>query len=253
MVIFLEKLVKLKNYLKEKFRNKKVIVAYSGGIDSLLLSLLLSEITETLCIFIKTPYISEWALNNALINAKKYDLNLKIVKVDEVIENVPERCYLCKKMFFKILNEKKEKYNYDVIVDGTNYDDLFEDRPGLRAKKEFNIFSPFADFKIGKKDILDIAKNLNIKIPPKETCLLTRFEFNREVSIKDLKKIEGLEEFLRSYVKGAVRVRDYEDLAVIEVEDDLSNILNKKEEIIKKFKDYGFKKVCVNLEKYHGY
>lgn len=55
------------------------------------------------------------------------------------------------KMFFEILTKEKEKYNYDVVVDGTNYDDLFEDRPGLRAKEEFNIGSPFADFKIGKK------------------------------------------------------------------------------------------------------
>ncbi|AIJ05917.1 PP-loop domain protein [Methanocaldococcus bathoardescens] len=252
-MVFLEKLKKLKNNLKEKFENKKVIIAYSGGIDSLLLSILLSEITETLCVFIKTPYISAWSLNNAILNAKKYNLNLKVIKVDKIIENVPERCYLCKKMFFEILTKEKEKYNYDVVVDGTHYDDLFEDRPGLKAKEEFNIVSPFADFKIGKKDILEIAKELNINIPPKETCLLTRFEFNREISIEYLKKIERLEEFLRNYVKGAIRVRDYKNLAVIEIEDDLNNIINKKEEIIKKFKDYGFKKVCINLEEYKGY
>jgi len=249
----LEKLFKLKNNLKEKFENKKVIVAYSGGIDSLLLSILLSEVTETLCIFIKTPYISEWALNNAIINAKKYNLNLKVIKIDKIIENIPERCYLCKKMFFEILTKEKGKYNYDVIVDGTNYDDLFEDRPGLRAKEGFNIVSPFAEFKIGKKDILEIAKELNMEVPPKETCLLTRFEFSREISIEDLKKIEELEEFLRNYVKGAIRIRDYKNLAVIEIENDLNKIINKKEEIIKKFKDYGFKKVCVNLEEYRGY
>ncbi|XRP96284.1 ATP-dependent sacrificial sulfur transferase LarE [Methanocaldococcus sp. 16A] len=252
-MIILEKLKELKNNLKEKFENKKVIIAYSGGIDSLLLSILLSEITETLCIFIKTPYISEWSLNNAIINAKKYNLNLKIIELDKVIENVPERCYLCKKMFFEILTKEKEKYNYDVIVDGTHYDDLFEDRPGLKAKEEFNIISPFADFKISKKDILEIAKELNICIPPKETCLLTRFEFNREISINDLKKIEVLEEFLRNYVKGAIRVRNYKDLAVIEVEGELENIINKKEEIIEKFKAYGFKKVCINLEEYKSY
>lgn len=100
-MVFLKKLIKLKNNLKEKFKNKKIIIAYSGGIDSLLLSILLSEITETLCIFIKTPYISEWSLNNAIINAKKYNLNLKVIKIDKIIKNVPERCYLCKKCFLK--------------------------------------------------------------------------------------------------------------------------------------------------------
>ncbi|ACV24738.1 ATP-dependent sacrificial sulfur transferase LarE [Methanocaldococcus fervens] len=241
---------KLKNNLKKKFENKRVIVAYSGGIDSLLLSILLSEITETLCVFIKTPYISEWALNNAITNAEKYGLNLKVVEVNKIIKNVPERCYLCKKMFFDILNKEKEKYKYDFVVDGTNYDDLFEDRPGLKAKEEFNVISPFVDFKIGKKDILNIAKELNINIPPKETCLLTRFEFNREISIEDLKKIEELEEFLRNYVNGAIRVRDHKDIAVIEIESGFDEILRKKDKIVKKFKDYGFKKVCLNLEAY---
>ena len=249
-MIFLEKLNKLKNHLKENFEGKKIIVAYSGGIDSLLLSILLSEIAETLCIFIKTPYISNWALNNAITNAKNYDLNLKVIEVNKIVENTPERCYLCKKMFFEILSREKERYSYDIIVDGTNYDDLFEDRPGLKAKEEFGIISPYVDFKIGKNDILEIAKELNINIPPKETCLLMRFESNRDVSAEDLKRIESLEEFLRNYVEGAIRVRDYKNLAVIEIEDNLNKIISNKKEIIKTFKKYGFKKVCLNLENY---
>ena len=249
-MIFLEKLNKLKNNLKENFEGKKIIVAYSGGIDSLLLSILLSEIAETLCIFIKTPYISNWALNNATTNAKNYNLNLEVIEVNKIVKNTPERCYLCKKMFFEILSREKEKYGYDIIVDGTNYDDLFEDRPGLKAKEEFGIISPYVDFKIGKKDILEIAKELNINIPPKETCLLTRFEFNAPISTEDLKKIESLEEFLRGHVRGAIRVRDYKNMAIIEVEDDLNKIIDNKKEIIKAFKKHGFKKVCINLEEY---
>ncbi|CAB3290133.1 PP-loop domain protein [Methanocaldococcus lauensis] len=249
----MEKLNLLKNKLKELFKNKKVIVAYSGGIDSLLLSILLNNITEILCIFIKTPYISKWALNNAIINAKKYNLNLKIVKVDKIIENVPERCYLCKKMFFEILNKEKEYYSYDIIVDGTNYDDLFDDRPGLKAKKEFNIISPLSDLKIRKKDLIEIAKYININHPPKETCLLTRFEFNRKISIEDLRKIECLEDFLRNYTNGAIRVRDFGELAIIEVEKDFDKFIENKNKIVKKFKEFGYKKVCINLEEYKSY
>ncbi|WP_456372282.1 ATP-dependent sacrificial sulfur transferase LarE [Methanocaldococcus sp.] len=249
----MEELNLLKNKLKELFKGKKVIVAYSGGIDSLLLSILLNNITETMCIFIKTPYISEWALNNAIINAKKYNLNLKIVEVNKIIENVPERCYLCKKMFFEILNKEKKYYKYDIIVDGTNYDDLFDDRPGLKAKKEFNIISPLSDLKIRKKDIIEMAKYLNISYPPKETCLLTRFKFNRKISIKDLRIIEKLEDFLRNYTHGAIRVRDFGDLAIIEVEKDFDKFIKNKNNIVKKFKEFGYKKVCINLEEYKSY
>ncbi|ACX71996.1 PP-loop domain protein [Methanocaldococcus vulcanius M7] len=246
-------LEKIRKYLKDHFFKKRVIISYSGGIDSLLLSILLSEVAEVLCIFIKTPYISNWALKNAIKNANQFNLKLKIINVNKMVENREERCYYCKKMFYNILSREKDVNEYDLIVDGTNYDDLFDNRPGLKAKNEFKIRSPFAELKIRKKEILKIANELNISIPPKETCLLTRFEYNRKISISDLKKIEELEEFLRNYVKGAIRVRDYKNLAIIEIEDDLNDIINKKEEIIRKFKSYRFKKVCINLEGYKSY
>jgi len=246
-------LEKMRRYLKDQFYKKRIIVSYSGGIDSLLLSILLSEVAEVLCIFIKTPYISNWALKNAVKNANQFNLKLKIINVDEIVENTENRCYYCKKMFYSILSNEKDVGEYDLIVDGTNYDDLFENRPGLKAKNEFKVRSPLAELKIRKKEIFEIANELNIPIPPKETCLLTRFEEGRKISINDLKKIEELEEFLRNYVKGAIRVRDHKNLVVIEIEDDLNDIINKKEEIIKKFKSYGFKKVCINLEGYKTY
>ncbi|ENN96502.1 Thiamine biosynthesis protein-like protein [Methanocaldococcus villosus KIN24-T80] len=231
----------------DKYKGKKIIVAYSGGLDSLVLAILLNKVADILCVFIKTPYISNYSLNNAIYYAEKFNLKLNIIYVDKIIKNDENRCYYCKKMFFEILNNEKEKLGYDMVADGTNYDDIFEDRKGLKAKEELNIISPFVEAKVRKKDIIEYAKKLNIDIP-KDSCLLMRFPINRDIKKEDLKRIEELEEFLRKFLFGVIRVRDFKDFAVIEV-DDLNSIIKNREKIINKFKKY-YKKVYLDLEGY---
>ncbi|MBW2979185.1 ATP-dependent sacrificial sulfur transferase LarE [Candidatus Woesearchaeota archaeon] len=232
---------------------KTAVVAYSGGIDSLVLSIALKDVVkEFLCVFVKTPYISRWSLNNAIAKAKKYRLKFEVINVNEVVENSEYRCYLCKRKFFELMDYIRRARGYDAIVDGTNYDDLSEDRPGLKAKEEFKVVSPLADLKIGKKMILRIAGELKIDVPPKETCLLMRFEPGRNVSVCDLNTVEELEEFLRRYVNGALRVRVYKNVVVIEVEDGLENVVRGKEEIVRIFENRGFRKVCLNLKGYRS-
>ncbi|WP_423793054.1 ATP-dependent sacrificial sulfur transferase LarE [Methanocaldococcus indicus] len=232
--------------LKDKYKGKRIVLAYSGGIDSLVLAILLSEVANILNVFIKTPYISNYSLKNAIRLAEKYKLNLRVININEIIKNDKYRCYYCKKMFFETLNEIKDTENHDLVVDGTNYDDIFEDRKGLKAKEELNVVSPYVEFKIRKRDILDYAKNNNIEIPPKETCLLTRFY--REVDLEDIKKVEILEEFLRNFTEGAIRLRDYIDYCILEVEYP-EDIFKNRDKILNHLKKY-YKKVLLNLEKY---
>ncbi len=232
--------------LTNKYKDKKIVIAYSGGIDSLILSVLLNKVSDVLCVFIKFPFISEYSLNNAIKYAKEYNLNLRVIYLNDIIKNDSLRCYYCKKRMFKILNNIKEKEGYDIVVDGTIYDDLSEDRPGLKAKKELSILSPLAEFNITKKDIINKAKSLNIGIPPKETCLLTRFE--KDVTLKDIKKVEKLEDFLRKFSNKVIRLRDFGDIAILECEE-IEKFFNNREKILNELKKY-YKKVCLNLEKY---
>ena len=229
----MEKYQKLKDY----FKGKKVMVSYSGGVDSLLVAKVSSDTAKyTLAITIDNGFFSEDAVNNAIERAKKYNINHKIIKMnymdsEDMISkrnnDLKNRCYFCKKFMAEELVKEKNKLSDNVIdndiiiVDGTNYDDLFEDRPGMRAYKEYNIKSPLAELKFSKNDIINISKYLNLDIPKKDTCLATRV-LNPPITEEKLKMVERAERFLASFlnIEGYFRVRHFYDIAIIEINKD---------------------------------
>ena len=257
----MEKYQKLKDY----FKGKKVIVSYSGGIDSSLVAKVSSDNAKyTLAITIDNGFFSEDAVNNAIERAKKYNINHKIIKmnymdsedmISKINNDLKNRCYFCKKFMAEELVKEKNKLSDNVIdndiiiVDGTNYDDLFEDRPGMRAYKEYNIKSPLAELKFSKNDIINISKYLNLDIPKKDTCLATRV-LNPPITEEKLKMVERAERFLASFlnIEGYFRVRHFYDIAIIEINKDevykFETDIDNLKTINKKFKEIGFKK-CV--------
>ena len=259
--MLMEKYQKLKDY----FKGKKVIVSYSGGIDSSLVAKVSSDNAKyTLAITIDNGFFSEDAVNNAIERAKKYNINHKIIKmnymdsedmISKINNDLKNRCYFCKKFMAEELVKEKNKLSDNVIdndiiiVDGTNYDDLFEDRPGMRAYKEYNIKSPLAELKFSKNDIINISKYLNLDIPKKDTCLATRV-LNPPITEEKLKMVERAERFLASFlnIEGYFRVRHFYDIAIIEINKDevykFETDIDKLKTINKKFKEMGFKK-CV--------
>ena len=259
--MLMEKYQKLKDY----FKGKKVIVSYSGGIDSSLVAKVSSDNAKyTLAITIDNGFFSEDAVNNAIERAKKYNINHKIIKmnymdsedmISKINNDLKNRCYFCKKFMAEELVKEKNKLSDNVIdndiiiVDGTNYDDLFEDRPGMRAYKEYNIKSPLAELKFSKNDIINISKYLNLDIPKKDTCLATRI-LNPPITKEKLKMVEESEKFLASFlnIEGYFRVRHFYDIAIIEINKDevykFETDIDKLKTINKKFKEMGFKK-CV--------
>jgi uncharacterized protein len=254
--MLMEKYHNLKNY----FKGKKVIVSYSGGVDSLLVAKVSSDNAKyTLAITIDNGFFSEDTLKNAIERARKYDINHKIIKINymdneniisEINNNLKNRCYFCKKFMAEELVKEKNKLDSDIIiVDGTNYDDLFEDRLGISAYKEYNIKSPLAELKFSKNDITNLSKYLNLDIPKKDTCLATRV-LNPPITKEKLKMVEESEKFLASFLNigGYFRVRHFYDIAIIEINKDevykFETDIDKLKTINKKFKEIGFKK-CV--------
>lgn len=218
-----EKYQQLLTYLKNK---EKVIIAFSGGVDS---TFLLKAAKDALgsnvkAITVKSPYIPNWEIEEAIDFVEKLDVKHEVLEVpfiDPSIENNPQnRCYLCKKVIFNKIIEKAKEEGYLYVCDGTNLDDTKDYRPGMIALKELNVISPLLECGYTKENIRNQSKFLNLPTwdKPAYACLMTRLPYDTNVSLEDLQKIEASEKFMMDLGFRAVRVRHHGNLARIEVD-----------------------------------
>ncbi|MDD2666435.1 MAG: ATP-dependent sacrificial sulfur transferase LarE [Methanocellales archaeon] len=236
----------IKRYM-EKFEGERVAVAYSGGVDSSLVAYAAKEIADA--VTVKSDFTPDCVIEDAKEFAEKFGLRHKILNVnildDEMKANPPNRCYLCKK---RIIEEIKN-LGYDIVMDGTNADDLDADRPGLKAKQEEGVISPLADLGLGKRDIRRIMADIdeNVARKPSESCLATRIPFNSEITPERLNRIKKAEELAKSMGLSSIRVRDHFPLANIEVPRDEFDKMLGAEDLLSGLKQLGYKSVTLGV------
>lgn len=252
------KLEKLKDWFKSK---GKVGVAFSGGVDSALLlkvgKMALGD--NVVAVTIHSVLNKEKELEVAKDLAKQLEVQHEIINIDdlkvpEVAHNHKERCYFCKKNRFTIIMDKLKEKNIDVLVEGSNVDDLKDYRPGLRAIKELGIKSPLQEVGFTKKEIRALAKYLDLPVwdKPSEPCLATRFPVGTNLSIDKLKRIEKGEIYLKQKLNiDILRLRDHDGLARIETLDEhVINIFKYKTDIYDELTKLGFKYITIDLMGY---
>lgn len=226
-------------------------VAFSGGVDSTFLAYVAKDALgdKALAITVDSPYIPRWEIEEAKDLAKKIGIRHEIIKVesvdDSIIDNPSDRCYLCKKIVFKAILEVANQLGFRYVMDGSNFDDTKDYRPGMVALKELEIKSPLLVTEWTKAEIRLASKEVNLEThdKPAYACLLTRIPYNTRISESELRKIEQSEVYMMSIGFRAVRVRCHGDLARIEVaRDDRKKLFNENllDEISQKLKSFGF-------------
>jgi uncharacterized protein len=252
--------------LKEWFgKSESVIVAYSGGVDSSLLAVVAYDVLRyrSVAVLADSPAVSRSEIRSAMLLAEKMGFSCKVVMQDDLsnvdyVRNAPDRCFHCRSALVSLLREVAEKEGIELIVDGTNVDDLGSFRPGIKALREGGSRAPLVELGFGKKDVREMAAELGIPVhdKPSNSCLSSRIQYGQPVTKEALERIERAETFICNYLGlKAVRVRDHGNLARIELlPNELGNILNleKIERVDRELKNLGYTYVTLDLQGYRS-
>jgi len=239
----------------------RVVVAYSGGVDS---TYLLKAAVDALgagnvlaCIS-AGPSEPSNQLERAAGFAGSIGVELQVVDADELGDpnftaNKADRCFHCKSHLCKTLLDIAAGRGFDHVIFGTNFDDLDDFRPGNRAMKVFGIRSPLAEARLTKDDIRQLSRQQDLPTAdrPASPCLASRIPYGLEVTEQRLKQIDEAEMFLRELGLVEFRVRHHDTIARIEVNPrDIEKVTAEpaRSQIVEKFKSLGFTFVALDLQ-----
>lgn len=260
MTINNSKLSSLKNIIKTY---KKVVIAFSGGVDSTFLLKICVDVLGSENVIAVTA-ISDSYTKDELKYTKSISEKLEVehilLKTDEMsdndfVSNAPNRCYHCKKHLFSLLKNIAKSQNVEYILDASNVDDKSDYRPGRIAAKEFLVRSPLIEAGITKEDIRKYSKDLGLDSwnKPANPCLASRIPYGNKITKDKLEMVGKAEAFLRNKGLKIVRVRHHGKIARIEVsEEDIKKLMEKdiRTSTIEYLKSLGFVWISVDLEGY---
>ncbi|USG68503.1 ATP-dependent sacrificial sulfur transferase LarE [Brevibacillus ruminantium] len=250
-----QKLDTLRTIIKDLDR---VVVAFSGGVDSTFLLKVAVEVLGTDRVLAVTAD-SETYPSSELLEAKRLaeELNVhhRVIETSELAipgyaENTQNRCYFCKKSLFEHLLPIMKDQGYQNVVYGLIADDMSEHRPGTRAAQEMGVRAPLQEAGLYKEEIRALSRELGLSTwnKPSFACLSSRIAYGEHITMEKLTKIDQSESYLKRLGLGQVRVRTHGEIARIEVEPkEMPLVLQHHQDIVEKLRSFGYTYVTLDL------
>jgi len=240
---------------------RRVVVAYSGGVDS---TFLLKAAVDALgadnvlaCMSVG-PSEPSHLLERAGSVARSIGVELMTIEAAELGDpnftaNNADRCFHCKSHLCRTLLDIARQRGFDHVVFGVNHDDLDDFRPGNQAMKVHGVRSPLAEAGLTKNDIRELSRRAGLPTAdqPASPCLASRIPYGLEVTEQRLRQIDQAETFLRSLGFVEFRVRHHDSMARIEVPpSQIARIISEpvRSKVVEQLKSLGFQFVTLDLQ-----
>ncbi len=238
----------------------RVLVAYSGGVDSAYLAWAAHEVLggEMLAVLADSPSLARAQMRDAVSFAYQCGIPLEIVRTDE-LENVEYqrndqmRCFHCKNELFGVMEQFAAARGWSAVAYGVNWDDQGDWRPGQKAALQHGVSAPLLEAGLTKAEIRDLAAAAGLRVwdKPASACLSSRIEYGRKVTREALEQVERGEDALRAMGFRQFRLRHHGDIARIEIaREELEHALSLEmfARMSAAIKTCGFKYVALDVE-----
>lgn len=244
-------------------RLENVMIAYSGGVDSSLLSyyskLILKGRASVVIAISASLAQDELAFarrQGAQFGWQVIEIHTEEVGKPEYQRNDKMRCYFCKSTLFETMQKLAAQEGIKNLAYGAIVDDLSDFRPGSIAATEYRVLAPLQEAGLTKEEIRHLAQLAGLPSwnRPQAACLSSRFPTLQAIDVTSLSQVDKAESLLRARGFRQVRVRHHNDLARIEVGSEEMPLFaagdNLLKEIVAELKQLGYKYVALDLEGY---
>ncbi|MCM3652594.1 ATP-dependent sacrificial sulfur transferase LarE [Metabacillus litoralis] len=241
----------------------KVVVAFSGGVDSTFLLKAALEFLGPERVLAITADSETYPVREkeaAIALAKELEAPHVVIHTSELAipgyaENPTNRCYFCKNSLFDHLIPIAKERGYEHVIFGAIADDLGEHRPGLLAAHEQGVRAPLLEANMKKSEIRHLSRQFGLSTwdKPSFACLSSRIPYGEEITAQKLSMIDQAEDFLIQNGFWQVRVRQHENLARIEVPaSNLAEVLAVADTIHTKLEEIGYTYITLDLKGYRS-